>query len=591
MSGVDAKFAAWKTAKRPFKAPAKKAAMGALKRIRASPFDSRPKTTPSATREDFDPIRGGSSASGFVDTEAKEAFQPSAKKAKALAVAVAAMTATQRAAYEAAIAGCSMFLTGSPGTGKTHVTKQMVRAFRLAGKRPVVLAPTGKAASHLSGVTIHKAYGLGPEHVKGQCTFSKWNVKRMVESLRDTKSALIIDEISMCSAKLLCTIHLLSAEYAGDATRPFGGLQVILIGDFRQLEPIRPRVTPQSCIRVKGESKQAYWRKVEKTMAEGRGTFDSGDFCFLAPVWGMMFPRIDPAAPPRTRHTMADIPPFELFVLTENMRNIDDPRFIALLSRARKGGAELTPEDCDLLLARVEGRGGNPTAPPGTVELHPRNAQVNDHNKRELAKIITPGNPLRRYMAQDEGAVNDAEMTSRGVPKALEIAVGARIIITRNSKGVVNGDCGWVISLADNAITVSLDRWNEEGIRGTAGGGGQRAPGIYSVERMSYEIKNPKTGDIIGSRSQFPVMMAWALTVHKAQGMTLSSVLIGLEGGDMFALGHGYVGFSRAKRLRDVWIRAPGGVKFADKLDRTFIQRQFMSSEEVGELEANGYTY
>lgn len=539
----------------------------------------------------------------------------------------------QTCAFEAALAGLNVFITGHPGTGKTYLANKIVQELRRQGKGPIVVAPTGKAASNMSGYTIHKMFGLKPDYRLGWSTprTGEATARKHVAHLINTRSPLVIDELSMCSAKLLETIHRICCRYAKeeDKKKPFGGIQVILVGDFRQLEPIRPRniedAASADASKDAPDSSSRRWNTWERHM---EGPMDPGLFACDAPVWRKLFyPEQDAASDSSSGPTLPEWA-IHRFELTENIRQGGDGAFADLLGRVRRGGDYLTEEDCDRLLACVQppedwevfpARKSEHTdrpavAPRGTVELYGHNKEVDIHNNRELARIVTPANKVVSLHAIDKGAVVPSDMESRGVPTLLKLAVGARIIVTRNSEDVVNGDCGWVVGIGKGYVDVTLDRfpppvglpgqsteWDKASNELHRQNADQLPVGARRLERLTYEVKDPITGKVIGSRMQFPLAMAWALTVHKSQGMTLSSMVMGLTK-DMFASGQGYVMLSRVQNLQNLWIKVPKEVHRWSKgrkitasfgtdivADREFIRRQFIASAEIDALVARNY--
>lgn len=370
-------------------------------------------------------------------------------------------------------AGYSVFLTGPAGSGKTHVLQQFIRDARADGKSVAVTASTGLAATHLGGNTIHSWSGIGIAdklHKRHVSDMSKSRVEQIGKA-----DILIIDEVSMLHDYRLDMVDQVAREVRADPT-PFGGLQVVLSGDFYQLPPVN-----------REDSRQ-------------------GSFVTNAQAWE----ELDPV----------------VCYLEEQYRQ-DDDELLAILTALREN--DLRRKHAKALIDRKATR--TPFDDPVT-ELYTTNMNVDSVNQTKLQAM--------------KGEVHEFEMTSTGrkgaveglkksclAPELLQLKKGAFVMFVKNSleKKYVNGTLG---------IVIDFD--SETGY-----------PVVETKEGRRVESK-PDTWEMrdgekkVASVSQIPLRLAWAITVHKSQGMTLDAAHVDL--GNAFVPGMGYVALSRVRRLK-----------------------------------------
>ncbi len=390
----------------------------------------------------------------------------------------------QARALDATLLGHNVFITGPGGTGKSHLVDEIVGEVEQMGKAVRVCASTGLAALNVGGSTIHKLLGTGMAQRISEA--EPW-LNRMNSGMRNTFErrlssfdVLIIDEVSM-----------LSGDYIGMASawlkimrkdeRPFGGVQVIFVGDFMQLPPVdkkRKNVSP---------------------------------FAFMGNGW-----------------ENADVLMCEL---TTPHRQAD-PEFVATLNRLRFGHVDAAA--IELFAPCVDRMLENPT------KLLSTNDAVNAVNARELMAL--PGESTlfeattgsRLGMAKDKAwtAINHL-LESCLSPKELELKVGAPVLMTANDPEdrFVNGSRGVILELHD-----SVSPWAKVEIGGVQ----------HDVGRHKWEAIGGN-GKMDAWMRQLPMRLAWALTIHKAQGMTLDPCFADLR--NVFAPGMAYVALSRAARL------------------------------------------
>ena len=392
----------------------------------------------------------------------------------------------------------SLFLTGKAGTGKTTFLHHIVQK---TSKRCVVLAPTGVAAVNARGSTIHSFFSLplAPYLPDVPELKTEYQMPERLRKLRKEKvkilrtlDLLIIDEISMVRADLLDAVDATLRRYRR-SSKPFGGVQLLMIGDARQLSPV---------------------------VTETERPFLS---------------RVYPS--PYFFHSKAlQQIPYITIELTTIYRQ-EDASFIELLNGVRD--ARMTPQ----LLSRLNARVGAP-AGDDWIRLTTHNAQADDINATRMAGL--PGE-ASVFAAEIEG-----DFPENLYPAAEELSLkeGARVMFIRNdTEGrFFNGKLGTVKSLEAETIVVTddegadipLERVDWENLQ-------------YTLNEASGEIEQ----EVKGVFRQFPLRPAWAITIHKSQGLTFDHVVI--DAGAAFAFGQVYVALSRCRSLEGVSLTKPIG--------------------------------
>ena len=391
--------------------------------------------------------------------------------------------------------GRSIFLTGKAGTGKTTFLKRVVEESK---KRIVVVAPTGVAAINAGGMTIHSFFQLpfAPfvpnAQIKSKFDFSK-EKRRIIASL----DLLIIDEISMVRSDLLDAIDAVLRRFK-NRYLPFGGVQLLMIGDLQQLTPV---VTPED----------------ERLLAP---YYDTPYF-----FGSKALQQID-----------------YVTIQLEKVYRQEDDRFIAVLNHIRE--AHPTPEDINILNARCK-----PTFIPkpgeGYIRLTTHNRLADDYNESELAKL--PGSSYR-YRAEVQGTFPEyAYPTS----ELLILKKGAQVMFIKNDPSgkheYYNGRIGEVVEISDTYVSVLCP-------------GDSEAIDVQPLEweNSQYQL-NPETREIEtkvqGVFKQLPLRLAWAITIHKSQGLTFEHAII--DANLSFAPGQVYVALSRCKTLEGMVLSTP----------------------------------
>ncbi len=393
----------------------------------------------------------------------------------------------------------NIFLTGKAGTGKTtflHKIKQE------SLKRLVVVAPTGVAAINAKGVTIHSFFQMpfGPiipdgSQFKNTGNYKMKFSKRKIDIIRSL-DLLVIDEISMVRADLLDAIDLVLKRYK-DRNKVFGGVQVLMIGDLQQLSPV---VKPNDWSILKSYYDTAYF-------------FSSKVF------------------------QQANAISIEL----KHIYRQDNEKFIGILNEIRTN--KLTQKSADELNQRYQPE-FVPIKNDGYITLTTHNNRANNMNEMELNKLT---NKSFYYKAQIKGRFQENTYPTH---EKLELKVGAQVMFIKNDssheKRYYNGKIGSITYLDkkevivhcpddDSTIVTTPEVW--ENIS-------------YSINQDTKEISE----ELSGSFSQMPLRLAWAITIHKSQGLTFEKAIIDAEAS--FAHGQTYVALSRCKTLEGIILKS-----------------------------------
>lgn len=413
--------------------------------------------------------------------------------------------------------GVNAFLTGEPGSGKTHTVNAYVSWLREHGIEPAITASTGIAATHIHGMTIHSWSGIGVKDSLSPAELDQIAGKEHVARRIAKTSILIIDEVSMLSGSVLALVDRVCREVK---RRPeaFGGMQVVLVGDFFQLPPI------------------------------ARPGSEAG-FAFESNAW-------------------ADLNPVVCY-LTEQYRQ-DDARFLSVLAAIRGSEADAGTVS-DILSREAEADEELEDVP----RLFTHNIDVDRLNNERLARL--PGKEVR-YPMQGTGAPLLVEGLKRGClsPETLALKEGAVVMGTKNlpAQGLANGTLGVVIGFERGTNYPRIE--TRDGRQLTL------EPAEWAVE---------EGGRVRAKVTQIPLRLAWAITVHKSQGMSMDAAVIDLS--RAFEYGQGYVALSRVRRLSGLYVIGWSEAALLVHPQVALMDASFRSASEeaaraFGELEASG---
>ena len=385
--------------------------------------------------------------------------------------------------------GENVFLTGQPGTGKTYLTQQYIDYLKEKNISVSVTASTGIAATHLNGRTIHSWSGIGIKD-----TLSRKELYKIIsndhiyERIKRCK-VLIIDEISMLPARNFEMVDIVCKEIKGSSL-PFGGIQVILVGDFFQLPPI-----------IKQREQNSFLNNV---------------FVYETDTWNNLN--------------------LQICYLDEQYRQ-DDLQYIDLLRSIRENNFD------EKYLSFLEERKINQSQ-GDILKLFTHNKNVDLINEQRLSQLKGES---KSYLMRSEGIKEVVGSMKKNClsPEKLTLKIGAEVMFTRNSPegDFVNGTLGYV---------KSFDKETGLPVVETRDGLSILVEPIDWILEEGYQL--------VAKITQLPLRLAWAITVHKSQGMSLDNALIDLS--KAFEYGQGYVALSRVKRLSGLYLLGWNSISF-----------------------------
>ena len=377
---------------------------------------------------------------------------------------------TQERTLEILKTGANVFLTGEPGSGKTHVINRYIAWLEAAGLNVAVTASTGIAATHIGGMTIHSWSGIGIKDSLSPQDLDAISTREKIVKRAKNAHVLVIDEISMLDGKVLDMVDQV-LRTVRQKPEAFGGLQVVVVGDFFQLPP----VTRQGDMM--------------------RYAFESNAWLNLKPL---------------------------VCYITEQYRQ-EDEMLLGLLASIRKNAIEedhytLLQEQTEIAYEQIE-----PT------RLYTHNADVDSVNSQKLSEL--PGS-VRKYQMQATGRKPLIEGLVKNClsPEHLMLKEDAMVMCTKNNfeAGYVNGTLARVVAFEEGLPVIETT----DGVR-------------ITVKTTTWEMVEDKK--VLASIEQLPLRLAWAITVHKSQGMSLDAAEIDLS--KAFVYGQGYVALSRVRAL------------------------------------------
>ena len=422
--------------------------------------------------------------------------------------------------------GRSIFLTGKAGTGKTTFLKTIMEHSR---KRPIVVAPTGVAAINAGGVTIHSFFQLPfSPYVPGAKVESKFDFSKEKRKIIASSDLLIIDEISMVRADLLDAIDAVLRRFR-EHGQPFGGMQLLMIGDLAQLTPV---VTPE-------------------------------DERMLKPYYD-------------TPYFFGSKALQQIEYVTIQLNHVyrqQDESFIALLNEIREGRP--SAEALSKLNSRVTNRPSLGGEGGGYIRLTTHNNLANFYNESELQKL--PGRSYQ-YRAEVKGTFPEY---SYPTAETLVLKEGAQVMFVKNDPSgehlYYNGRIGRVMEASEkrltvycegdaNAIEVEPLEW--ENTR-------------YTLNEQTREIES----EVQGTFKQLPLRLAWAITIHKSQGLTFDRAII--DANQSFAPGQVYVALSRCRTLEGLVLASPLDARAVindERVDSYISQQEYQAERSIQQL-------
>ncbi|MFS0713184.1 AAA family ATPase [Microbacterium sp. 2P01SA-2] len=412
-----------------------------------------------------------------------------------------------------------VFVTGRAGTGKSTLLQHLAWN---TDKQIAICAPTGVAALNVEGQTIHSLFRL-PIGLVADSELEQSEPTRRILNAIDT---LVIDEISMVNADVMDAIDRSLRQARRRRSEAFGGVQIVMFGDPYQLSPVPPRGDELKYIR---DHYRSFW-------------------FFDAQVWAG--PKADAGA--IRSDGLLDLgrvgAPLHIAELGEIHRQAD-PGFKEMLNAVRYG---VVTAD----IAAALNAAGARTPPPPTgdeppvITLATRNDAVNRINQRHLDALTGPVQTAKADVSGDFGRGE----TSYPADPELQLKVGAQVMFLRNDVAGyagdgprwVNGSIGTVTRIAGSSVRVELDG-EEHDVE----------PAVWERFRYAYDPGSRKlTREIVAEFTQFPLRLAWAVTIHKSQGKTYDRAIVDLGSG-AFAPGQTYVALSRLTSLDGLYLSRP----------------------------------
>ncbi len=441
---------------------------------------------------------------------------------------------TQKQALNILKMGRNVFVTGAAGSGKTFVINEYIKYLKEHDVPVGVTASTGIAATHMGGVTIHAWTGIGiKDHLSVQDILEISEKSYVKKKVLEAK-VLIIDEVSMLHHFRFDLVDRVIRHIKKD-NRPFGGIQVVLCGDFFQLPPVTRMGEPDGHFIYESNS----WKEGNFTVCYLHENFRQTNDAILSILNEIRSGEVSEGAREelQKRHLMKSggsikmtSSDYEEVVDLAEMESLEASEFGLSNSKQvdsiQKAGAPIVETVSEIV---------EPT------RLYTHNIDVDSVNDRELGRV--------------SGVENIYEMTTHGrkplvetlkksclAPERLRLKKGARVMCVKNNfeKGYVNGTLGVVVSCG----------WNVDPIIRTAATPDHPEGRLVTIEKATWQIEDG--GKILAELNQYPLRLAWAITVHKSQGMSLDAVEVDLS--KTFEPGMGYVALSRVRTLKGLAI-------------------------------------
>ncbi len=380
----------------------------------------------------------------------------------------------QTTALDILKSGKNVFITGSAGTGKTYLLNLFIQYLKERRVYPAIVAPTGIAASHLRGQTVHSFFSLGIRDTIDEGYIEFLLEKKYLRTRFSKLKLLIVDEVSMISPEIFSSMDKILRAFK-DGSQPFGGVQVVISGDFFQLPP------------------------VSKVPKEKR-------FAWQSPAWKTL--------------------ELKTCYLEQKFRQ-DDDTLIQILDEIRSG--DVSEFSHTIFNSRYQKELDTTFTP---TKLYTHNIDVDRINNEELDKLDAVP---KYFVYESKGSQKNIEKIFKSslVMEELVLKKDAVVLFIKNNpeQGYVNGTTGVVIGFdnVDNMPVVRISNGRK-----------------IKLDLEDWSIEN-ESGTVIATVSQIPLRLAWAITIHKSQGMTLDAAEIDLT--KTFEAGQGYVALSRIKNI------------------------------------------
>lgn len=435
----------------------------------------------------------------------------------------------------------NVFLTGGAGVGKSYTTKEVIAAYGILHKNVAVLASTGIAAVHVGGQTLHSFMKFGIAKVLPELMESKLypHQKKALRTIIGNLDLLVIDEISMVSAGVTEMIAYRLDQFA------FNG-RILVVGDFLQLPPVRKKDE---------ERRLMFQFKISESEQD-----ESFGYAFESPKWeAFAFEKVE----------------------LEEVKRTSDETFIKYLHDVRSGVCDMGVKR--FIAGLVSNRLSKELAEKCTI-LYATNKKVREFNEARLTATEEPIHEIAAKVSiqsSTEGVEKRVESYLENLPieKNLRIKVGAPVLFTTNTELFRNGQRGVVTAIVNTkeeyTITVRID------------GGGEVTVEQGSYELAHYDFEEDKDGgvevkqNIIAKITQFPLRLAWSLTIHKSQGMSIDNIAVSID--EIFEKSQFYVAISRATSVEGLTLLSRKNEAALD----AWVERMIVVDEKVLEFYRN----
>ncbi|MGI8419754.1 MAG: PIF1 family DEAD/DEAH box helicase [Candidatus Levyibacteriota bacterium] len=449
---------------------------------------------------------------------------------------------TQNEALDMLKLGHNVFLTGPAGSGKTYLLNQYIAYLKLHKVSVGITASTGIAATHMGGTTIHSWVGMGIRDSMSEPEIRELLKRPYLRNRLARTKVLIIDEISMLHAHRLDLVNIICQIFKGNSA-PFGGMQVIMCGDFFQLPPVskqprQPELVSGSPNHQDEMLRQAQHDKKSEFVTESESWKDMRlQICYL-----------------------------------EEQHRQDDRSFLRVLNDIRNN--EVSEMTVEYLSERLDKDTQGYVRP---TRLFTHNADVDAINQKHLEELTGESH---EYMMSWRGSYGLTEILKKSclAPEVLTLKKGAQVMFVKNNYevGYVNGTLGEVIDFVNDPEFPE---------------GKQKLPIVRTfdgveirVGRADWSVK--EDDEEKAALSQLPLRLAWAITVHKSQGMSLDAAEIDLS--RSFLPGMGYVALSRVRSLSGLKLMGMNQMALQINPDVSEMDREFLAQSNEGVLYLTG---